>query len=60
MRKEYQLPIEALRVKDIENLFVIGKCISAEFEAQAALRIIPSCFSMGEGLAKYIKHLQSC
>ena len=40
--------------KDFDNLFVIGRCISAEFEAQAALRIIPSCFSMGEGLVKYI------
>ena len=50
--KEYQLPIESLIVKD--NLFVIGRCISADFEAQAALRIIPSCFSMGEGLAKYL------
>ena len=50
--KEYQLPIESLMVKD--NLFVIGRCISADFEAQAALRIIPSCFSMGEGLARYL------
>ncbi len=50
--KEYQLPIESLIVKD--NLFVVGRCLSAEFEAQAALRIIPSCFSMGEGVAKYI------
>lgn len=50
---EYQLPIDSLIVKD--RLFVIGRCISADFEAQAALRIIPSCFSMGEGLAKYIK-----
>ena len=50
--KDYQLPIESLIVKD--NLYVIGRCISAEFEAQAALRIIPSCFSMGEGLAKYL------
>ena len=50
--QEYQLPIESLIVND--NLFVIGRCISADFEAQAALRIIPSCFSMGEGLAKYI------
>ena len=50
--QEYQLPLESLIVKD--NLFVIGRCISAEFEAQAALRIIPSCFSMGEGLAKYL------
>jgi len=52
--QEYQLPIEALMVKGYENLFVIGRCISAEFKAQAALRIIPSCFSMGEGLAKYL------
>ena len=53
--REYQLPIESLIVKD--NLFVIGRCISADFEAQAALRIIPSCFSMGEGLAKYLSEV---
>ncbi len=53
--QEYQLPIESLIVKD--NLFVIGRCISADFEAQAALRIIPSCFSMGEGLAKYLSKI---
>ena len=50
--QEYQLPIESLIVD--ENLFVVGRCISADFEAQAALRIIPSCFSMGEGLANYL------
>ena len=53
--KEYQLPIESLMVRD--RLFVAGRCISADFEAQAALRIIPSCFSMGEGLAKYLQTL---
>ena len=52
VEREYQLPVESLIVKN--NLFVIGRCISAEFEAQAALRVIPSCFSMGEGLAKYL------
>ena len=52
--KEYQLPIESLMVKGYKNVFVIGRCISADFKAQAALRIIPSCFSMGEGLAKYL------
>ncbi len=50
--QQYQLPVESLMVRD--NLFVIGRSISAEFEAQAALRIIPSCFSMGEGLARYL------
>ena len=53
--QEYQLPIESLMVRD--RLFVAGRCISADFEAQAALRIIPSCFSMGEGLAKYLQTL---
>ena len=52
VNQEYELPVESLIVDD--NLFVIGRCISADFEAQAALRIIPSCFSMREGLAKYL------
>lgn len=52
--QEYQLPVEALISADIDNLFVAGRCLSADFYAQAALRIIPSCFSMGEGVAKYI------
>ena len=52
--QEYSLPIEALQSCNYENLFAIGRCISADFESQGALRIIPSCFSMGEGLAKYL------
>ncbi len=52
--QEYQLPIESLIVEGYDNVFVVGRCISADFKAQAALRIIPSCFSMGEGLAKYL------
>ena len=52
--KEYQLPIESLMVENYDNLFVIGRCLSADFKSQGALRIIPSCFSMGEGVAKYI------
>lgn len=55
--QDYQLPVEALISADIDNLFVVGRCISADFLAQAALRIQPSCFSMGEGVAKYIYKL---
>ena len=51
---EYQLPIESLMSYNYDNLFVAGRCLSADFTAQAALRIQPSCFSMGEGVAKYI------
>lgn len=55
--QDYELPIEALHSADIDNLYVAGRCLSADFEAQAALRIQPSCFSMGEGVAKHIAKL---
>lgn len=55
--QDYQLPIEALISADYDNLFVAGRCLSADFLSQAALRIQPSCFSMGEGVAKHIADL---
>lgn len=51
---EYQLPIESLISDDLDNLLVAGRCLSADFYAQAALRIIPCCFSMGVGAAKFL------
>ena len=54
VNQDYQLPLEALMSDDYDNLFVAGRCLSADFKAQAALRIQPSCFSMGEGVAKHI------
>lgn len=55
--QDYQLPIESLMSADIKNLFVAGRCLSADFMAQGALRVQASCFSMGEGIAKYIASL---
>ena len=55
--QDYQIPIEALMSDDIDNLFVAGRCISCDFMAQGAIRIQPTCFSMGEGVAKYIQKL---
>ena len=52
--QDYQLPLESLMSADIENLFVAGRCLSADFLSQGALRVQGSCFSMGEGVAKYI------
>ena len=54
---EYQIPVEALMSEDIDNLFVAGRCISCDFMAQGAIRVQPTCFAMGEGVAKYIKTL---
>ncbi len=52
--KKYFLPAESLICEDFNNLFVCGRNLGAEFEAQAALRIQKSCMSMGEGLVKYL------
>lgn len=57
MVQEYELPLESLMSDDLDNLFVAGRCISADFMSQGALRVQASCFSMGEGVAKYIKTL---
>ncbi len=57
--QDYQLPIESLMSADIDNLFVAGRCLSADFMSQGALRVQGSCFSMGEGVAKYIASLLS-
>lgn len=57
LNQDYYLPLESLMSADYDNLFVAGRCLSADFKAQAALRIQPSCFSMGEGVAKHIADL---
>jgi len=51
---EYQLPIESLMSADFDNLFVIGRGLSADEFAQGALRVQASCFAMGEAVAKYL------
>ena len=55
VQKTYTIPLESLIIDGFDNLFVIGRCLSADFYAQAAVRIQPTCFSMGEGLAKYLR-----
>ena len=57
VEKSYQLPLESLMSADFDNFFVAGRCLSADFKAQSALRVQQSCFSMGEGIAKYIDKL---
>ena len=53
---EYQLPLESLMSYNYDNLFVIGRCLSADYKSQGALRVQASCFSMGEAVAKYISN----
>lgn len=51
---EYQLPIESLMSADYDNLFIAGRCLSADYLSQGALRVQANCFAMGEAVARYV------
>ena len=44
----YELPYRALVVKGIDNLYITGRCMGAEFLAQSSLRTQHTCRSSGE------------
>jgi hypothetical protein len=44
----YDIPYGCLVAADVDNLFVAGRCISAEHESQASLRIQQTCMSLGQ------------
>jgi len=44
----YEIPYRCLLPLQVDNLLVAGRCVSATHEGQSALRIIPTCFAMGE------------
>jgi hypothetical protein len=46
--KYYQIPYRALLSKEIENLIVAGRCLSASYEAQASARVSGTSMAMGE------------
>jgi hypothetical protein len=49
----HEIPFRSLIPQNITNLLVPGRCASATFEAQSAIRVQQNCHSMGEaaGLA---------
>lgn len=44
----YTIPYRSLLPKELDNLLVAGRCISATHEAQASIRIMPICCCLGE------------
>lgn len=46
--KYYTIPYRVLLPQGIENMLVAGRCVSATHEAQASLRIMPTCCNLGE------------
>jgi len=45
----YDIPYDCLVAKDLDNLLVSGRCISATHGAMSSLRVIGTCFAIGEG-----------
>lgn len=44
----YEIPYRSLVVKGFDNLFIVGRCLGAEFIAQSSIRIQPSMRASGE------------
>lgn len=44
----YSIPYEIMITKEIQNLIVTGRCVSASFEAQAAIRTTPTMTALGQ------------
>ncbi len=44
----YEIPLETLKVRSIENLWAAGKSFSAEPMARASARVVGCCWGMGE------------
>ena len=54
----YRIPYRSLLPQELDNLLVAGRCISTTHEAQAAVRIMPICATLGHaaGAAIAIAH----
>ena len=46
--EHYDIPYRSLVPVDVENLLVAGRCLSSDFQAQSATRLIMCCNAMGE------------
>ncbi len=58
----YTIPYRVLVPQNVKNLLVAGRCVSATHEAQASLRIMPTCATLGEaaGLAATLVCDEGC
>jgi hypothetical protein len=45
--KAYDIPLRCLQARDVENLFVAGRCMSASHEALGSARVIGTCLAAG-------------
>jgi len=50
--RHYEIPLRALKVRGVGNLWAAGKCLSAEPLAQASARVAGCCWAMGEAVGR--------
>ncbi len=55
--RPYQIPLRACRAKDLDNLYMAGRCISGGFLPQSSYRITGPAIGMGVGVANEIVRL---
>jgi hypothetical protein len=46
----YDIPLSSLQARDVANLFVAGRCMSASHEALGSARVIGTCLATGEAV----------
>ena len=51
----YEIPYEVMLPKNLKNVLVVGRCISAEHEALASCRVVAQCLEEGLAAALAIK-----
>lgn len=44
----YQIPLRSLFVQNVENMFVVGRCLSADRLAMSSARVMATCCMMGQ------------
>jgi FAD dependent oxidoreductase len=44
----YEIPLRSLRARDVDNLLVAGRCMSATHEALGSARVIGTCLATGQ------------
>jgi hypothetical protein len=55
-RAHYGIPLRCLQARDVENLFVAGRCMSATHEALGSARVIGTCLATGEAVGRAAAH----
>jgi len=53
----YPIPLETLKVQGWDNLWAVGKCLSADPLAQSSARVVGTCWAMGEAAGKAVAKL---